>query len=220
MKPVVIYGNQSSAREFFQCLRGWSDIEVAGFTVDRSYVTSPTFCDLPLVPFDEVQSAFSPSSFRMFVAVGYVQNNRIRQDRCNRARDLGYELLSYTSPKAIVLPDVVVGDNCFIDHYAVVSSNCRVGNGTIIRTGCLIGHDVSIADYCFFSPGVSVGGSVTIGERCYFSLSSILRSKVVIGRECVVGAGAVLMEDAKDGSVYHAEPAALLPIPANQLPLA
>ena len=84
----------------------------------------------------------------------------------------------------------------------------------------MIGHDVVIGDHCFFSPGVTIAGSVTIGSCSYFSIRAVVRNKVTIGDECVIGAGALILEDAKERSVYLGEPATLLPISSNALPLA
>lgn len=220
MANVVIYGNKSMAREFYFCLKGFSDHEVAGFTVDKDYMESDRFCDLPLVPFEHVPTVFPPSTHKMLVAVGYVKNNVIRQERYSRSKEMGYELLTYVSPKAIVSPDASIGDNCFIDHFTIISPDVRIGNDVIIRSGCMIGHDVLIEDHCFFSPGVYIAGSVSIGTRTYFSIGSIVRNKVSIGKECVIGAGAVILENTRDKAVYLGEPATLLPISSSELPLA
>jgi acetyltransferase-like isoleucine patch superfamily enzyme len=83
----------------------------------------------------------------------------------------------------------------------------------------MIGHDVTIGDHCFLSPGVSVVGSVNIGSCCYLGTHATVRNKVSIGEECVVGAGAIILQDIENRSVYLGEPATLLPISSNELPL-
>jgi sugar O-acyltransferase (sialic acid O-acetyltransferase NeuD family) len=219
MEKIVIYGNKSLAREFFFCLKYFSDYEVVGFTVDRELLGSSRHCNLDVIPFDSVETVFPPDSHKMLIAVGYVQNNKIRKERYFRSKEMGYELINFTSPKAIIHPETAIGDNCFIDHYVIIPPDVTIGNNVIIRSGCNIGHDVVIGDHCFFSPGVSIGGTVNIGPYSFFGMSSIVRNKVSIGKECVIGAGALILESAEDRSVYLGEQATKLPILSCDLPL-
>jgi sugar O-acyltransferase (sialic acid O-acetyltransferase NeuD family) len=220
MEKVIIYGNKSMAREFFFCLKYYSDYAVEGFTVDRECLESDTLLGLPIIPFDRVETEFPPAEYKMLIAVGYVQNNKIRKDRYYRSKEMGYQLINFISPSAILHPETTLGDNSFIGHYSVVSPDATVGNNVIIGNSCTIGHDVHVADHCFLSPCVSVSGSVEIGSCSFLGTSATIRNKVSIGKECVIGAGAVILESTKDGSVYLGEPATLLPISSHDLPLA
>ncbi len=219
MDKVVLFGNQSTARELFYCLKYYSDYEVVAFTVDREYLQSDRLFDLPVIPFDMVKTGFPPDKHKMFIAVGYVQNNKIREEKYFRSKEMGYQLINFISPKSITYPGTVNGDNCIIGHCAVISPTAKVGNNVIIEYGCTIGHDVIIGDHCFFSNGVSVAGGVSIGSYSYLGVNSVIRNKVSIGKECVIGAGAILLEDAEDRSVYLGEPATKLPISSDKLPL-
>jgi len=219
MDKVVIYGNGSLARDFYYCLKYFSDHEVVGFTVDRNVLVDGRLCDRSVVPFDAVESHFPPDKHKMIIAVGYVQNNKVRKEKFIRSKEMGYRLMNFISPKAIVHPETSIGENCFIDHNTIISPEAKIGNDVIIRSGCYIGHDVVIGDHCFFSPGVSVAGTVNIGSGSYFGVSSVVRNKVSIGEECVIGAGAIILEDAGDRSVYLGAPATLLSISSNELPL-
>ena len=219
MEKVIIFGNKSTARGIFFCLKYYSDYAIEGFTVDRDYLECDRLLQLPVIPFDIVETAFPPDKHKMLIAVGYVQNNKIRKDRYFRAKEMGYQLINFVSPKATVHPETAVGDNCFIGHYTVVSPDAKIGNNVIIGSNCIIGHDVIVGDHCFFSPGVSVVGGVNIGACCYFGTNATIRNGISIGNECVIGAGAIILEDTKDRAVYLGEPATLLPIPSNKLRL-
>ncbi len=219
MEKVVIFGNQSTAREIFSYLRYYSDYEVVGFTVDSEYLESDSLFQLPVVPFDTIEAAFSPKTHKMLIAVGYVQNNKIRRDRYLRSKEMGYRHINFISPKSTIPPETAIGDNCIIGHYTVISTDVKIGNDVIIASGCMIGHDVIVGDHCFFSPGVSIAGSVNIGSCCYVGTHATIRNKVSIGKECVIGAGAIILDNTKDRSVYLGEPATLLPISSDKLPL-
>lgn len=219
MDKIIIYGNKSIAREAFYYLKYFTDYKVVGFTVDRDYMESDTLLHLPVLPFDIVETTFPPNRHKMLIAVGYVQNNKIRKERYFRSKEMGYQLINFISPKSILHPETAVGDNCIIGHNTVISPDARIGNNVIIASGCLIGHDVIIGDHCFFSPGVSVAGSVDIGSCCFLGTNATIRNKVSIGKECVIGAGAIILQNTEDKSVYVGEPATLLPISSDKLPL-
>jgi sugar O-acyltransferase (sialic acid O-acetyltransferase NeuD family) len=190
-----------------------------GFTVDREYLESDTLFQLPVLPFDVVETAFPPDKHKMLIAVGYVQNNRIRKERYFRSKEMGYQLINFVSHKSMIYPETAVGDNCIIGHFSVISPDAKIGNNVFIGSLCTIAHDVIIGDHCFFSDGVSVSGGVSIGSCCYLGPHATIRNKVSIGKECVIGAGAIILEDTEDRSVYLGEPATLLPISSDKLPL-
>jgi sugar O-acyltransferase (sialic acid O-acetyltransferase NeuD family) len=219
LEKLVIYGNKSVARGLYSTFRLGSKYEVVAFTVDREYLEGDRFCELPIVPFDTVEKEFPPEAHKMFIAVGYVGANRIRKERYLRSKEMGYRLVSAVSPTAIVNPGTIIGENCIVGHFAVISDSARIGNNVFISAACTIGHDVVIGDHCLLSDGVSVGGGVSIGACSYLGIRSIIRNKVSIGNGCVIGAGALMLENAEDGSVYMGEPAALLPISSDKLPL-
>lgn len=219
VKKVVIFGNKSEAKETYYGIKQFPDYIIVGFTVDREYIDSDQLFQLPVIPFDVVENTFSPLSHHMFISVGYVQNNRIRKERYYRSKEMGYQLFNLISPKSVTFPQTFTGYNCMIGPFTVVSPEARIGANVLIGCNCAIGHDVVIGDHCFFSNGVSIAGGVTIGSGCFIGTNATIRNNISIGNECVIGAGANLLENAEDRSVYIGEPATLLPISSNELPL-
>jgi sugar O-acyltransferase (sialic acid O-acetyltransferase NeuD family) len=214
---VIIFGNKSSAREVYNDLAYFSEHEVVGFTVDRDYLEEDRLFNLPVVPFEEVVSVFPPEEHRMLIAVGYVAVNKLRAQRCAQAKDLGYPLLSFVSPRATTYPGLELGEHCRISHHCVIFPDVKIGNDVAIGAGSTIGHDVSIGDHCFLSSGVGVSGGVTVGPYCFIGTNATLRNRIRIGRECVIGAGAVVLEDLEDRSVCLGTAAELLPISSERL---
>jgi sugar O-acyltransferase (sialic acid O-acetyltransferase NeuD family) len=219
MNKVVIYGNQSEARETYYCLKYYSDCEVVGFTVDREYIESDKLFQLPVVPFDIVKTAFPPDSYKMKIAVGYLQNNKIRKERYLSSKEMGYQLINFISPKAVIFPETEVGDNCLVSHFAVISPDAKIRNNVIIGSNCTLGHDVVVGDHCYFSNGVSIAGGVIVGPGCFIGTNATIRNKVSIGKECVIGAGALILENIENNKVYLGEPASELPISSDELSL-
>lgn len=218
-EPLVIFGNGQMAEFAYVRFRRDERFEVAGFTVDRAHLREPRFCGLPIVPFEEVEQHFPPSSARLFISVGPVLANRIRAERFLQARALGYRFASYVSTHALVDPEVPVGENCSIGENAVVQALSRVGDNVRIGSGSLIGHHCVIGDHSFLGVGCVLAGSVHIGARTFIGVNATIRDRVKLGEGCVIGAGAVIVRDTAPGSVHVAPDSVVLPISGDRLKL-
>lgn len=217
MKEVILYGNRSAARGMYFDLQSFTDYKVVAFTVDQEFIEEKEILGLPVVPFETIEENFPPENHAMFIAVGYVANNRVRSTKFLASRAMGYEIINFVSPTATIYPGTTIGANCYIGHYAVIAANASIGENVFVGTLSTIGHDTILGDHCFLSEGVSIAGYVTVGEATFLGLRSVIRNNITIGSECVVGAGAIMLEDASNRSVYLGEPASRLAISSDQL---
>lgn len=193
-----------------------SEYEVVAFTVDRDYVKEPTFCGVPLVPFDEVAQHFPPASHHMFVALSYAKLNQLRREKYEAAKTLGYRLASYISSHATVLSQKI-GDNCFILEDNTIQPFAVIGNNVTLWSGNHIGHHSVTEDHVFIASHVVVSGGVRIGEASFLGVNATLRDHITIGKRCVIGAGVLLLADAPDESVYIGSATERAPVPSTRL---
>lgn len=219
MKRVVLFGTGAMASDAYVYLTHDSPYEIAAFAVDQDEIREDRLFDLPVVPFEDIQSLYPPDEYKMHIAVGYFRLNRLRAERYQQAKTMGYELISYVSSKATAWPGCVIGENCFIDAYSVVSPSAKIGNNVLVGTRCTIPHSTTIKDHCYLSGGVGLSGYVTVEPYCYIGTGAIVRNNVTIARECVIGAGALILEDTEEKGVYMGKQAELLPITSDRLPL-
>lgn len=78
----------------------------------------------------------------------------------------------------------------------------RIGDDVVLWSGNHIGHHSTIGDHVFVSSHVVVSGHVSIGPYSFIGVNATLRDGIRVGEACVIGAGALLLEDAADRSVY------------------
>ena len=202
MNEVVLFGNKEIAEIAHFYLERDSKYKVVGFTVDREYLDECLFKGLAVVPFDEVEKHFSPSNYKMMVAVSYSKLNQIRQAKYEEAKARGYEFINYVSSKACLWGDTQMGDNLFILEHVTIQPFVKIGNNVTIWSGNHIGHHVTIHDHCFITSHVCISGGVEIGANTFIGVNSTLRDHIRVGAKSVIGAGALLMEDAEEESVY------------------
>jgi len=217
MEKVVLFGIGELSRATYVCFTHDSPYEVAGFTVDKEYITQDTLFALPVVPFEEVESIYSPSEYKMFLPISYRRVNKLRAEKYYQAKDKGYKLVSCVSSRAVIYPGTTIGDNSFISDNTVLQPNVQIGNDVIIWSSNLIGHNARIEDHCFISSHVVVGGSTVVEPYCFLGLNATIRDNITIARECVIGAGALILQDTEKRGVYIGSTADLLPKRSNEL---
>jgi sugar O-acyltransferase (sialic acid O-acetyltransferase NeuD family) len=205
MSKVVIFGNEKLAQLAYFYLTHDSSHQVCAFTVDRDYQKERQFQGLPVVPFEEVEDHYPPTDYRMFIAIGYRKLNTLRAGKYAEAKRRGYELISYVSSKAVLWGDTKIGDNCFILENQVIQPFVEIGNNVVLWSGNHFGHNVVVGDHCWLASHIVISGGVTIEPYCFVGVNASFRDNVRIGRESIIGAGALILGDVKEKSVYIAK---------------
>jgi sugar O-acyltransferase (sialic acid O-acetyltransferase NeuD family) len=218
-EQLIIFGSGQMAEVAYARFRRDSRYEIAGFTVDRSHLHRSSMFGLRVVPFEDVESEYAPSSVRMFIAVGPIQNNRIRADRFLQAQRMGYGFVNYVSPHAIVDPDVELGENCSVGENAIVQAYARIGDNVRIGSASVVGHHCELTDHCYLAVNCILAGSVHIGARAFLGAAATIRDGVSIGEGCVIGAGATIVRDTAPGTVHVAPDSIQLSISADRMNL-
>jgi sugar O-acyltransferase (sialic acid O-acetyltransferase NeuD family) len=214
-KKLIIFGAAKMAELAHFYFTHDSDYEVIGFTVDRVYAPE-TFLGLPMAPFEEVESLYSPTEYAMFVAVGYTRLNSLRAAKYEQAKAKGYELASYFCTKTTHWGDVTHGDNCFILEHQVFQPGVVIGDDAFIWSGNHFGHNVIIGNHCYLASHIVVSGGVHIGDLTFVGVNATLRDNISIGRECIVGAGALMLRSTGDKEVYVAKATEKYPLDSER----
>ena len=219
MARLVIFGAGDIGRLAHYYFTRDSKHQVAAFTVDQKYLKGESFLGLPMVAFEEVAKLYSPQEYKMFVAFSYARMNRTRAEKYYKAKELGYELVSYVSSRCSFLTDHPVGDNCFILEDNTIQPFVRIGNDVTLWSGNHIGHDATIDEHCFLASHIVVSGHVHIHPYCFIGVNATLRNSITIARETLIGAGAVIMKDTVERGVYLPERAKLFSKRSSEIEL-
>ena len=214
-EKVVIFGNGQMAEVAHWYLSHDSPFEVAGFCVDRSFMSDDRYHDLPVVPFEEVSERFPPEDYLLFIPMSAKEVNQLRARKYEKGKEMGYHFASYVSPNATVASGAEIGDNCFIFENNVVQPFASIGNDCILWSGNHIGHHSVIMDHCFLASHVVISGRVRVNPYCYFGVNSTVRDGIEIGESCVVGAGALVMRSTRPESLYIGTAAKKAPFPST-----
>ena len=197
MKKLIIYGTGLIAElaEFY--FRTDSDYKVVAFTNAGEFVDTDYFLGKPLVPFESIEEIYSSQDYEVFIALGYLKTNQIRQSRYLEAKKKGFKLASYISSQATYF-GTPVGDNCFILENNVIQPFVTIGNNVTLWSGNHIGHHSTIHDNVFIASHVVISGACIVRENAFIGVNATLRDNIELGPFSVVGAGAVVMKNCEE----------------------
>jgi len=202
MSKIIIFGAGKIADEAYYYLTYDSAHEVVAFTIDEAYRTSESKLGLPVVPFEEVLDLYPPSEYKMFVAVGYQNLNKLRAGKYEEAKAKGYELISYVSSRASNVGKVEIGDNCFILENVVIQPCSKVGNNIFLWCGNHVGHHATVMDHCYIAGQVVISGGTVVEPYCFLGVNATLGHEITVGRESFIGAGTLITKNVSPKSVY------------------
>jgi sugar O-acyltransferase (sialic acid O-acetyltransferase NeuD family) len=217
MRDVVIFGSGQVAEVMHYYLIHEGDRKIAAFTLDASFLKESSHLGLPVVAFEEVEKAFPPDRYDMFVAISYRQVNKARERKVGEAGAKGYALISHVSPRAVVWSGFEAKPNTFIMENNVIQPYVRIGKNVIMWSGNHVGHHTEIGDNCFIASHAVISGSVTVGRNTFIGVNATIRDNVTIGSSNVIGAAALILEDTADEAVYMGQATTAARVPSSRL---
>lgn len=208
-KPLLIFGTGTVAEVSTFYFNVDSDYEVVGYIEDdQSFIKEPEFLGKPIFKLSNVQTKFNPKDIEIFVAIGYQNSNKTRQQRYEMLKNLGYTFATYVSSRASVYTEII-GDNCFILEGNVLQPFVEVGNNVILWSGNHIGHHSTIGSHVFVASHVVISGKCHVGEGSFLGVNCCIHDGVTIGARCLVGAGAVVHKSCAADSLVRPPPSAI-----------
>ncbi len=205
-KKLVIIGDSSFAQIAFEYFNNDSPYKVVGFAVESQFRKQDSLFSLPIIDFEKIESYFPNQDHDIFVAITYIQLNRLRTRLYLAAKNKGYTLASYVSSRAFCWHNVKLGENVFIFEDNTIQPFVEIGNNVILWSGNHIGHHSIIRDNCFISSHVVISGHCEIGRNCFMGVNATISNNITIAEECLIGMGSVITRDTEANSVYKGVP--------------
>lgn len=194
-KEILIYGMSDFAKLIRVYLDSVESQKVVAYVADQAFIKqSKIFDELPLIPFEQVETQYPAKSYSMLVAVGY-SKMRARKLMFNKAKNKNYNFVNYISPSVIIDESVIVGENNIILHGTVIEPNVKILDNNIIWSSVNISHDVEIGSHSFFASQSLIGGYTKVGDGCFLGFNSTCVQNINIGDESLIGAKSLVLKD-------------------------
>lgn len=203
-RKLIIVGDSAFAeiaREYFEVD---TDYEVVAFSVELPHLKSHELQGLPVVPFEKLEHNYPPSEHDVFVAVTYTQLNRLRTRLASTAKDKGYTLASYISPKAFVWRNVEIGEHCFVFEDNTLQPFVKIQDNVVLWSGNHIGHHSTIRNNCFISSHVVISGFCDIADNSFLGVNCTLANNVSLGADNWIGPNVTISRSTEEGMLFSA----------------
>lgn len=206
MSKIIIFGTKDTAELANYYIKQEGKHEVACFTVNSQFLKEKTFCDKPVVAFEELENIYSPKEYKLFAPMTGVKMNNVRTKIYDEGKSKGYEFISYVSPHCINFASSI-GENCFILEDNTIQPFVKIGNNVVLWSGNHIGHHSTIKDNVFFTSHVVLSGHCDIGENSWFGVNATIRDYIKIGKHTLVAMGSLITKNTDENGFYMGSPA-------------
>ncbi len=206
-KKIFIIGTGEFAEIAYEYFTHDSHYEVAGFCVNRDYLTTEILHGLPVYAYEEVEQKFPKDEFLAFVGIPASDMNRTRTRFYRDLKSRGYSFATYVSSKAFVWRNAVIGENTFIFENNTIQPFVTVGNNCILWSGNHVGHRTVIQDNCFIASQAVISGYCEIGAGSFIGVNATLNDSVKIAENCLIGSGSLVVKNTEPEKIYVGSPA-------------
>ena len=208
MKRVVILGDTEFAEELYQVMTT-EGIDVAAFTVDKQYIKSDTFCNLPMLPFEIIDECLEMENYEVVLALGYSRMNNIRKLKYEECKKRDFSIATFCSNKAFIYTKSI-GEGCIIMPSAYIGPSVKMGVCNVVKVKNSLPHHNTVGNFNWFSGGCTFGGGTKIGNNCFFGLCSTIRNSINVADYTFSAANAYLYKNTIEGKAYIGMPAKII----------
>ncbi len=206
MEKVIIFGTNDFAQLAHYYLTHDSPHEVVAFCVHQAYLHETSYCGLPVVPFEEVETLYPPQAYAFFAPMAPAKMNRVRHDVYQTIKAKHYRMISYVSSKATTF-DNVIGENCFILENNTIQAFTTIGDNVVMWSGNHIGHHSQIKDHVMFTSHVVLSGHCVVEPFCFLGVNATIRDGLTLAEGSLISMAAAVFKNTEAWSVYKGNPA-------------
>jgi len=202
VKKLVIVGAGGHAKVVVDILvSSGRGTDVLGFVDDDAAIHGQRRAGLPVLGALET---LRESDVALVMGIGH---NGARRRVFERARSLGYDIVSVVHSTAVIAPRCQLGTGVVVMANVAVNVDSNIGDNVVLNTACSVDHDCVIAAHSHIAPGAHVAGNVSIGAETLVGIGAVVIPGRRIGARCIIGAGAAVVDDVADDSVAVGVPA-------------
>lgn len=194
-KSIIIIGTGSFAKLMCFYLKQFSENKIVGFSVEKEFLSEPTFDHLPVYPLEDLAHQCPPASYDLLMAIGTSNMNLLRKRLFLQCKAMGYHFISFIHPSCTISDDVKMGEGNILLEKSLIQPFVEIGDGNLFWDNIAITHNDKIGSFNTIAGGVGLSGFVTVQNNCYLGKHSMVFDKVTISDFTLVGAGAHVKKD-------------------------
>jgi sugar O-acyltransferase (sialic acid O-acetyltransferase NeuD family) len=217
IKNVILYGGTGQAKVVRPIIESYGVRVVAVFDDTNGLIS----------PFEDKPIYYGFDSLKIWVAnnkyddLGFVVciGNPNGAARCRIAKKilkLGLVPYSVIDKSAVISPNCTLGSGVQIMAGAIIMPEVIIHDQCIVNTKASVDHESVINNGCEIGPGATLCGSVVMNENSWVCAGSTVTPRCIIGKNSIVGAGSVVLRNIDNNTVVAGVPATTIIIKNKQ----
>ncbi len=204
MQKIILAGNAVTAEILYAYLTQDSRYSVSACVVDDDYIDSATMKEVPSVGISNVVKDYPPTEYKVIMAMGYDNINRVRETTFLKLQELGYIIETYVHPDAKVYTTNPIGIGSIILPSAVLEPHTTIGQNTLIWCNVTVAHHATVGDHCWLASGAVLSGKAVIRRNSFIGVNATIVNEIEIGEYNIVGANALMTKNTAEKAVHLA----------------
>jgi len=205
---IVIVGAGGFGREvlwtLIDCNKKFKAYKVIGFIDDNKSLKGKLVNNIPVLGGLDWFSSNNSKNFKCSVAIG---DCKLRKKIVQELEKRDIEFATIIHPSVICSEFVEIGKGTIIQAGSIITPNTKIGQHVHINMHCTIAHDCILEDFVTLAPDVHINGDTMIGSGVFIGTGAVAKDEIKIGRGSVIAAGAVLIDDVPENSLFAGVPA-------------
>jgi len=125
---------------------------------------------------------------------------------------------------AVIMEDVVIGENCNVNCHTFIESGVRIGNNVTVKSGVYLWSGIQVADDVFIGPNVTFTNDkyprskqypeefqkTILKKNASLGAGAVVLGAITIGEYAMVAAGSVVTKDVPDRALVMGNPARIV----------
>lgn len=198
---LILFGNSELAKVLSIYFEE-SGKTVDSYIVDESFKKKDVFNGKPLYTTDYFLENFSNENFELFICIGDLKINKVREKKYNFFKSKGFKFASLIHKNVTIGDNVKLGEHLLILEGNNIQHNAQIGDNSFLWSSNHIGHSSIIGKNVFISSNVTISGCTSIGDNSFVGVGSTFANDIEIGKFNYFGNGCNITTNTKDYQIY------------------
>lgn len=204
---VVIVGNSIASEIVYGYISSDERYNIVAFTVDEEFISEVTKFDLPVVDIAVLENRFPCNNYQILLGIGYKNVNQNRTFFFHKMKQMGYQIVTYIHPSAVVSPTAKIGEGSFVLSNSVIEPYVIIKENVLIWSNCTIAHHSEVESHCWIASNSIISGQAKVKEYTFIGVGSTICNEVTIGAKNIIGAACMISKNTNSNEVFLARSA-------------
>lgn len=201
LKKIFIFGAGEGSQEIVKVIIDDINMVKPTWKILGFIDNDPKKVGTEILGYPVLDQSFGADSDEAFGICGTMNCELRRKITEDEIEKKGFHLASLVHP-SVIKPDDFESEPGLIMYPGVKTSyGAKLGKGVFINYNSMLGHHVSIDDYTFIAPSVTINAHCSVGKSSVIGSGATFVPGVSVGDNAVIGVNTTILSTVNSGTV-------------------